>query len=153
MKLTASMEPKDRRNVLFADGQYVRDELLDLRYSEVFDVDSRGKESRASARVFYRAGKSKALLIVASGLSGRSANGKVFQVWGSYGVSGTSPRSLGFLAIDNIETDLWAMTVNDRSKLEAVDSVFVTVEKVGGSEKPTSKKLMYAFLPQIPAKQ
>ena len=68
-------------------------------------------------------------------------------------MSGTSPRSLGFLAIDNIETDLWAMTVNDRSKLEGVDSVFVTVEKVGGSEKPTSKQLMYAFLPQIPAKQ
>jgi hypothetical protein len=154
VKLTASIEPKDKGNGLFTDWQKIHDQLLDLRIIDMREFDSRGKESRATAKVFYKSGKSKSLLFVASGLNGKKgAKGNALQLWGAHGISATSVRSLGIVDIDDLETDLWALTVTDSSKLEGVDTIYLTVEKAGGSEKPTSKQLMYTYLPQIPTKQ
>jgi hypothetical protein len=69
-------------------------------------------------------------------------------------MNGTNPRSLGHFELDNKETDLWALAVNDPAKLAGVDTVFVTLEKGGESEKPTTdKRIMDAYLPQIPVKR
>jgi hypothetical protein len=155
VKLSAPTQLVHQSNVLFAPGRDLGDQLLDLRSVDVHDVDSKGKESKASARVFYTDGKSKSLLLIATGLSKRTvAKGDVFQVWGARGMSGASPRSLGHFELDNKETDLWALAVNDPAKLAGVDTVFVTQEKGGESEKPTTdKRIMDAYLPQIPIKR
>jgi hypothetical protein len=155
VKLNTPTQLVRRSNVLFAPGREIGDQLLDLRSVDVHDVDSKGRESKASARVFYTDGKSKSLLLIATGLSKRDgANGGVFQVWGARGMNGTNPRSLGHFELDNKETDLWALAVNDPAKLAGVDTVFVTLEKGGESEKPTTdKRIMDAYLPQIPVKR
>jgi hypothetical protein len=153
VKLSPPTQVVHRSNVLFAPGREFGDQLLDLRSADFHDIDSKSKESTASTRVFYSDGKSKSLLLVASGLSKRpGAKGSVFQVWGAHGMSGTPAHSLGIFEPDNPETDLWALAVNDPAKLVGVDTVFVTQEKAE-SEKPADKWLMYAYLPQIPIKR
>jgi hypothetical protein len=93
-------------------------------------------------------------LFLAFGLEGRrKGNEVVFQVWGASGLGTASARSLGTFDIDDPKTDLWALSIDDPAKLAGIDSVFVTIEKSGGSEKPSTKQIMYAYLPQIPVKR
>jgi hypothetical protein len=48
--------------------------------------------------------------------------------------------------MDDQAQSRWALKVEDPNLLTAINSVFVTVEPHGGTEKPTGKKLMYAYL-------
>ena len=154
VKLSPPTQLVQRSNVLFAPGREIGDQLLDLRSVDVHDIGSNSKESKASARIFYTEGKSKSLLLIATGLSKRTgASGSVFQVWGAHGMSGTPAHSLGHFELDNKETDLWALAINDPAKLAGVDTVFVTLEKGGESEKPTTEEIMDAYLLQIPIKR
>ena len=42
------------------------------------------------------------------------------------------------------------MKFNDKKKLDQIDTVFVTVEPHGGSDRPTGKPLLYAYLKVAP---
>jgi hypothetical protein len=48
--------------------------------------------------------------------------------------------------VDDHAQKRWVLKVTDPEKLKAINSVFVTVEPLGGTQRPTGKKLLYAYL-------
>ena len=68
------------------------------------------------------------------------------QAWGQGDGGSPTAVSLGILYMDDQAQSRWALKVEDPSLLSAINSIFVTVEPHGGTEKPTGKKLMYAYL-------
>ena len=118
-----------------------------LHITDVFDVDPSGTLRRSFGRVFYAEGQS--LIFYAFDLpDGRSGARKVsFQAWGQKeGKRTGAARNLGIFVIDEKEQHRWVLRVNDPQLINGIDSVFVTVEPPGGANKPTGRKLMYAFL-------
>jgi anti-sigma-K factor RskA len=47
---------------------------------------------------------------------------------------------------DNVAKKRWVLKSNDKKALDQIDAVFVTVEPRGGSERPTGKPLLFAYL-------
>jgi hypothetical protein len=47
---------------------------------------------------------------------------------------------------DNVSKKRWVLKFNDKKTLDQIDAVFVTVEPHGGSERPTGKPLLFAYL-------
>jgi hypothetical protein len=55
-------------------------------------------------------------------------------------------KNLGVFRIDDGMQKRWVLRVDDPKLLSSIDSVFVTVEPAPGRDKPSGKKLLYAYL-------
>ena len=118
----------------------------DLYITEVYDVARTGETQKAFGRVFYTKGKS--LIFYAFNLNEQPGlqEASAFQAWGSRGPDRAQALKLGMFYEDNVAKKRWVMKFNDAKTLQQIDAVFVTVEPHGGSEKPTGKPLLYAYL-------
>ena len=105
-----------------------------------------GRPVKLSAVCFLRKGKS--LIFYAFDLTdAKKINAKqTFQVWGQQEGKTSSLRSLGFLYVDDKAQRRWALKTEDAAAVKEIDSVFVTVEPEGGAKKPSSQRLLYAYL-------
>jgi uncharacterized protein YlxW (UPF0749 family) len=121
----------------------------DLYMAEIHDV-SRAGTDKTYGRVFYTKGKS--LIFYAYDLDARpgfqSANS--FQAWGRRGPDRQEALSLGIFYEDNLTKERWVLKASDPKTLEELDAVFVTVEPNGGSEHPSGKQLLFAYLRMTP---
>jgi hypothetical protein len=152
-----STQVSNQRRKLEEDEQFLnsdRDirELMGARQlyiADVFDVDSHSQTRPAFGRIFYTHGKS--LIFYAFDLDSQknAVTASAFQVWGK-DANGKTPRSLGILYLDNESKRRWLLRSDNAEQLEKIDSVFVTVEPRGGSEKPTGRPFLYALLRKEP---
>jgi len=116
-----------------------------LHILDVSDVDGNGRSKKSFGRVFLVEGKS--LIFYAFDLGDRGNPAKVsFQAWGQLEGRHTVAKNLGVFYVDDHAQKRWVLKVNDPEKLTAINSVFVTVEPLGGVDRPTGKKLLYAYL-------
>ena len=146
LKTTAANIDMDRQ--LASAGKDVRD-LMGARQLHVVDVRDtlpNGKSGKAFGRVFLTEGKS--LIFYAFDLTDakRIDAKQTFQVWGQQEGKPGSPRSLGFLYVDDKAQRRWALKTEDPAAVREIDSVFVTLEPEGGAKKPSGQRLLYAYL-------
>jgi hypothetical protein len=121
----------------------------DLYVAEVHDIAGTGETQKAFGRVFYTKGKS--LIFYAYDLKEqRRLEDASFQVWGRRGPDWTQALKLGMFYEDNVSKKRWVLKFNDKKTLDQIDAVFVTVEPHGGSERPTGKPLLFAYLKVAP---
>jgi Anti-sigma-K factor rskA len=118
----------------------------DLYVAEVYDVARTGETQKAFGRVFYTKGKS--LIFYAYDLNDQPGltNASTFQAWGRRGPDRNQAFNLGMFFEDNVSKKRWVLKFNDKKTLDQIDAVFVTVEPYGGSERPTGKPLLFAYL-------
>src|SRR4029450_3644772 len=139
----------EQERILLEASRDVRDLMgaRNFHIADVYDVDSKGKDQRAFGRVFYTEGKST-LIFYAFDLNDKNAakRNASFQVWGTRGPTSGPPHSLGLFQIDDQKQNRWVLRFENPSVLSEIDSVFVTVEPTGGSNKPTGRKLLFAYL-------
>jgi hypothetical protein len=57
---------------------------------------------------------------------------------------------LGVFYEDNSTKKRWILKCDDPKTLAQIDAVFVTIEPNGGSHKPSSKPLLFAYLKVSP---
>jgi len=117
----------------------------DLYMADVYDVSGHGTE-KTYGRIFYTKGKS--LIFYAFDLNAHPGvqNASSFQAWGRRGPDRDEARSLGIFYEDNASKKRWVMKADDPKSLEDIDAVFVTVEPHGGSQHPSGKQLLFAYL-------
>jgi hypothetical protein len=145
---------KDRETALEQQDQLLshdRDirELMgarDLYIAEVYDVAGTGETKKPYGRVFYTRGKS--LIFYAYDLDQQTEvkRASAFQVWGRRGPDRQQSINLGIFYEDNASRKRWILKCDDSKTLAQIDAVFVTVEPNGGSHKPSSKPLLFAYL-------
>jgi hypothetical protein len=144
----------DQRDTEVAKGQELlahdRDirELMgarDLYMADVHDVSGQGTD-KTYGRVFYTKGKK--LIFYAFDLDAQPGvrNASSFQAWGRKGPDKQQARSLGIFYEDNVSKKRWVLKTDDPKTLEDIDAVFVTVEPNGGSQHPSGKPLLFAYL-------
>jgi hypothetical protein len=144
----------DQRDAEVAKGQELlehdRDirELMgarDLYMADIRDVSGKGTD-KTQGRVFYT--KGKRLIFYAFDLDAQPGvrNASSFQAWGRRGPDKQQALSLGILYEDNVGKKRWVLKANDPKTLEDIDAVFVTVEPNGGSQHPSGKQLLFAYL-------
>jgi anti-sigma-K factor RskA/putative zinc finger protein len=144
----------DQRDTEVAKGQELlahdRDirELMgarDLYMADVHDVSGLGTD-KTYGRVFYT--KGKRLIFYAFDLDAQPGvrNASSFQAWGRKGPDKQQARSLGIFYEDNVSKKRWVLKADDPKTLEDIDAVFVTVEPNGGSQHPSGKPLLFAYL-------
>ena len=146
------LEQKDKtieeQQDLLAHDRDIRDLMSarDLYIAEVYDVAKTGQTNKPYGRIFYTRGKS--LLFYAYDLDQQPGlkNASTFQVWGRRGTSQDQALSLGILYEDNVANKRWVVKSEDAKTLEQIDAVFVTVEPNGGSQRPSGKPLLFAYL-------
>jgi hypothetical protein len=138
----------DDQRELLAKDRDIRDLMgaRDLYITEVYDVTRTGETEKAFGRVFYTKGKS--LIFYAYDLNDQPGlkESSTFQAWGSRGPDRTQAFKLGMFYEDNVAKKRWVLKFNDKKTLDQIDAVFVTVEPRGGSERPTGKPLLFAYL-------
>jgi regulator of replication initiation timing len=140
-----------------ADTQYLasdRDirEIMGARQlyiADVTDVDQNGKARKPFGRVFYTKGKS--LIFYAFDLDQQPAvkEASTFQAWAREGSDTAKPISLGIFYMDSEANRRWVLKTEDPKVLAQVNAVFVTVEPKGGSQRPSGKQLLYAYLRSV----
>ncbi|MBS1851394.1 MAG: zf-HC2 domain-containing protein [Acidobacteria bacterium] len=117
----------------------------DLYIAEVYDVADNGATRKPYGRVFYTRGKS--LVFYAYDLDqDETRRARSFQVWGRRGPDFQQALNLGIFNEDNASKKRWILKLDDPGTLAQIDAVFVTVEPRGGSEKPSGKPLLFAYL-------
>jgi hypothetical protein len=130
---------RDIRELMGARNLYIAD---------VFDVDSNSRTRKPFGRVFYTQGKS--LIFYAFDLDHQPGiRNAAFQAWGQREMpQGEKAQAvnLGILYMDSQMNRRWALRCDDPKQLAEIDAVFVTVEPLGGSTKPTGKAFLYAML-------
>jgi hypothetical protein len=116
-----------------------------LHILDVSDVDGNGRSKKSFGRVFLV--ERKSLIFYAFDLGDRGNPTKVsFQAWGQLEGREKMAKNLGVFYVDDHAQKRWVLKVNDPEKLTDINSVFVTVEPLGGANRPTGKRLLYAFL-------
>jgi hypothetical protein len=117
----------------------------ELYMADVHDVSGKGTD-KTYGRVFYTKGKS--LIFYAFDLDAQPGvqNAKSFQAWGRKGPDKDQARSLGIFYEDNVSKKRWVLKADDPKTLADIDAVFVTVEPHGGSQHPSGKQLLFAYL-------
>jgi hypothetical protein len=117
-----------------------------LYIAEVYDVAKNGQTQRPFGRVFYTQGKS--LIFYAYDLDQQSGirEASAFQAWGRKGPNTAHAVNLGILYADNATKKRWVLKSDDPKLLEDIDAIFVTVEPHGGSNHPSGKPLLFAYL-------
>jgi Anti-sigma-K factor rskA len=138
----------DQKDELLAHDRDIR-ELMgarDLYIAEVHDVTSDGQTQIPYGRVFYTKGKS--LIFYAYDLDQQTATktANAFQVWGRRGPDQQKAVNLGVFYEDNASKKRWVLKCDNPETLAQIDAVFVTVEPGGGSQKPSGKSLLFAYL-------
>ncbi len=138
----------DHKDELLAHDRDIR-ELMgarDLYIAEVYDVARTGKTQKPFGRVFYTRGKS--LIFYAYDLDQQAALKKAnaFQAWGRRGPDRQQALNLGVFYEDSTSKKRWILKCDDYTTLAQIDAVFVTVEPHGGSQKPSGKSLLFAYL-------
>jgi Putative zinc-finger len=137
-----------RQQELLAHDRDIRDLMSarDLYIAEVYDVAKTGETNKPYGRIFYTKGKS--LLFYAYDLDQQAGlkNASTFQAWGRRGTGHEQPVNLGILYEDSVANKRWVVKSEDARTLEQIDAVFVTVEPNGGSSRPSSKPLLFAYL-------
>jgi predicted nucleic acid-binding Zn-ribbon protein len=155
-ELAGSLKDRDdmitQQQQLLASDRDIR-ELMgarELYIAEVYDVARNGQTQKPFGRVFFT--KNKSLIFYAydldqqPGVSAASA----FQAWGRRGPDRKHSVSLGIFYVDNATNKRWVLKVDDPKSLQQIDAVFVTVEPSGGSQKPSDKQLLFAYLRVTP---
>jgi len=116
-----------------------------LHIVDVADMDGKGKAKKSFGRVFYTEGE--LLIFYAFDLSQKGSASKVsFQAWGQGQSTSTSVKNLGVFHVDDQVQKRWVLRVDNPELLKSVESVFVTVEPSPGRDKPSGRKLLYAYL-------
>jgi len=117
----------------------------ELYMADVHDVSGKGT-AKTYGRVFYTRGKS--LIFYAFDLDAQPGiqNAGSFQAWGRKGPDRDQARSLGIFYEDNVGKKRWVLKADDPETLADIDAVFVTVEPHGGSQHPSGKQLLFAYL-------
>ena len=138
----------DQQRELLARDKDIRDLMgaRELYIAEVQDVGRNGETKKPVGRVFFTKGKS--LIFYAYDLDQQPGlrNASIFQAWGRRGPDLAQSTNLGIFYVDNAAHKRWVLKFNDAKSLEQIDAVFVTVEPKGGSQKPTGKQLLFAYL-------
>jgi hypothetical protein len=138
----------DQQQELLAHDRDIRDLMgaRDLYVAEVYDVERTGETKKPYGRVFYTKGKS--LIFYAYDLDQQAGvkNASTFQAWGRRGPDWQQALSLGIFFVDNASKKRWVLRFDDPKALSQIDAVFVTVEPNGGSQKPSKKPLLFAYL-------
>jgi anti-sigma factor RsiW len=144
-----SVEVSEQQRLLAADRD-IR-ELMgarDLLISDVLDIDRNGRNKKPFGRIFYT--KNQKLIFYAFDLDKQPGlkSASAFQVWGARATSrgNENPVSMGIFYMDNATSRRWKLQVDNPRLLEQIDSVFVTVEPEGGSNKPSGKQLLFTYL-------
>jgi hypothetical protein len=138
----------EQRDELLAHDRDIR-ELMgarDLYIAEIYDVAGTGETKKPYGRVFCARGKS--LIFYAYDLDQQSElkRASTFQAWGRRGPDRQQAINLGVFYEDNATKKRWILKCDDPKTLAQIDAVFVTVEPNGGSHKPSSKPLLFAYL-------
>jgi hypothetical protein len=144
-----ALNDKDRMLNLDKDflshGREIRDLIgaRNLYIVDIFDLNEGGKTAKPFGRIFYT--KDKSLVFYGFDLDKQAGlkQSVAFQAWGSG--SDQQPKSLGLFYQDDSHKR-WELRCNDASALARMNMVFVTVEPLGGSAKPTGKQLLRAYL-------
>jgi Putative zinc-finger len=127
---------RDIREVMGARNLYI---------AEVYDTDEKGANRKPYGRVFYT--KEKSLIFYAYDLDQQHAKGgQTFQAWGRRGPDFKQAVNLGIFYEDSASKKRWVLKSEDPKTLAQIDAVFVTVEPHGGSDKPSGKPLLFAYL-------
>jgi hypothetical protein len=118
----------------------------DLYIAEVYDVARSGEMQKPCGRVFLTKGKS--LIFYAYDLDEAPGlkNGSTFQAWGSLGPDRQQALNLGIFYEDNVAKKRWIVRSDDAKTLQQIQAVFVTIEPKGGSDKPSGKPFLFAYL-------
>ena len=117
----------------------------DLYIAEVYDVGDNGATRKPYGRVFYTKGKS--LIFYAYDLDQQETKrAQAFQAWGRRGPDWRQALNLGIFYEDNASKKRWILKLDDPKTLAQIDAVFVTLEPHGGSNKPSGKPLLFAYL-------
>lgn len=122
----------------------------DLYVAEVHDIAGTGETQKAFGRVFYTKGKSLVFYAYDLKEQRRLEDASTFQVWGRRGPDWSQALKLGMFYEDNVSKKRWVLKFNDKKTLDQIDAVFVTVEPHGGSDRPTGKPLLFAYLKVAP---
>jgi hypothetical protein len=138
----------DQQQELLSHDRDIR-ELMgarDLYVAEVFDVAKNAATQKAYGRVFYT--KSKSLIFYGYDLDRHPGfkNASTFQAWGQRGADAAQALNLGVFYEDNVSKKRWVLKFDDAKKLDQIEAVFVTVEPNGGSQKPSGKPFLFAYL-------
>jgi hypothetical protein len=138
----------EQQDQLLAHDRDIR-ELMgarDLYIAEVYDVGGTGETKKPYGRVFYTRGKS--LVFYAYDLDQQTElrRASAFQAWGRRGPDRQQSINLGIFYEDNASRKRWILKCDDPKTLAQIDAVFVTIEPNGGSHKPSSKPLLFAYL-------
>lgn len=138
----------DQQQELLAHDRDIRDLMgaRDLYVAEVYDVERTGETKKPYGRVFYTKGKS--LIFYAYDLDQQAGvkNASTFQAWGRRGPDWQQALNLGIFYVDNASKKRWVLRFDDPKALAQIDAVFITVEPNGGSQKPSNKPLLFAYL-------
>ena len=138
----------EQQEELLAHDRDIRDLMgaRDLYVAEVYDVERTGETKKPYGRVFYTKGKS--LIFYAYDLDQQAGvkNASTFQAWGRRGPDWQQALNLGIFYVDNSSKKRWVLRFDDAKALAQIDAVFVTVEPNGGSQKPSKKPLLFAYL-------
>jgi hypothetical protein len=141
-------EALGRQQDLLSYDRDIRDLMgaRDLYVAEVFDVGHNGKTKKPFGRVFFTKGRS--LIFYAYDLDQQTGlhEASSFQAWGRRGPDTSKSASLGIFYLDNSSHKRWVVKSDDPNLIQQLDAVFVTVEPKGGSQKPTGKQLLFAYL-------
>ena len=149
--LTRLLQDRDaslsQQEELLAHDRDIR-ELMGARnlyIAEVYDTDEKGAARKPYGRVFYT--KEKSLIFYAYDLDQQDTKrGQTFQAWGRRGPDWKQAVNLGIFYEDNASKKRWVLKSEDPKTLAQIDAVFVTVEPHGGSDKPSGKPLLFAYL-------
>lgn len=144
-ELQTQKKSLDREQQLLSTDRDIRD-LMAARNLHIIDIHDQNAtgEARPFGRIFLTQGKR--LIFYAYDLDTVKVKNASFQAWGQRDDGSKNAINLGIFYIDDKKQSRWTLKVEDPNLLEAVESVFVTVEPSGGTNKPTGKKLMYAYL-------
>ena len=147
-KLGKQTEGIEQERELTAASRDIR-QLMGARNLHIIDVEDVEDSSGAKqpvGRVFYTEGKS--LIFYAFDLEKRrkSLEKYSFQAWGQREAKGGPVQSLGVFVNEDQGKSPWVLKYDDPKVLAQIDSVFVTIEPKGGSNRPQGRQLMYAYL-------
>jgi hypothetical protein len=152
----AAENESQRERIKSQDGYLTSDrdirELMGARQlliADIFDI-ANDQTRKPFGRVFYTKGKSLVFYAFDLDRQPHVKNASSFQVWGQKGRSEEHLQNLGILYMDNEANRRWALRSDDPAKLAEIDAVFVTIEPNGGSDHPTGKPFLYAYLKKDP---
>ena len=155
-ELSNSLAERDRltaeQQEMLAKDRDIR-ELMgarDLYITEIHDVVRTGEAQKAFGRVFFTRGKS--LIFYAYDLNETPGvkEASTFEAWGRRGPDWRQAYKLGVFYEDNASKRRWVAKSTDKKTLDQIDAVFVTVEPNGGSQQPTGKPVLFAYLKVTP---